>query len=266
MTGKIPAKNIPLVVLAFLLIFIFNINEARAGLFGAPQTVSREAGGLNTAIGYWYHEDTYANGADYKFRQNTIYSQAAYGADGIWEIYARLGISDLKIFDLFSSGDAATATDKDDFKENWKFFGTLGAKIFYPVNKVFGMGAFVQGTYYLSNFTDNVSGVSGGTPFRADLKVKNLWDVNCGIGFQATLPNGTRFYAGPYVLYSEALMSLSARIPGMEGADGNSSVESKAMAGGFAGMEIPLPKGFRLNVEGQYADGLSIGAAVSFTY
>ena len=49
--------------IALTVLFIFSINTtaAAAGLFGAPQTVSKEAGGLNTAIGYWYHEDTYTN-------------------------------------------------------------------------------------------------------------------------------------------------------------------------------------------------------------
>ena len=37
-------------------------------------------------------------------------------------------------------------------------------------------------------------------------------------------------------------------------------------AGGFAGIDIPLAKGFRLNVEGQYSDRFSAGAAVSYTY
>ncbi|MCE5211299.1 MAG: hypothetical protein LLG40_07080 [Deltaproteobacteria bacterium] len=267
MKKEIFAKNFLLITLVLLLIFaVCPRIVAAAGLFGAPQTVSKEAGGINTAVGYWYHEDTCQNGADHKIRQNMIYSQAAYGAGNIWEIYARLGVSDLKIFDVFSSADPSTATGKDDFEENWKFSGTLGAKIFYPFNETFGMGAFVQGTYYFSNFTDNVSGISGGVPFVADLKVKNLWDVNFGVGLQATLSCGMRLYAGPYLYYSEAKMSLSAAVPGLEYAAGNVSVENKSTAGGFAGADIPLAKGFRLNIEGQYADRFSAGAAISYTY
>jgi hypothetical protein len=216
-----------------------------AGLFGAPQTVSREAGGLNTAIGYSYHEDTYENGADLKIRQNEIYSQAAYGAKNIWEIYARLGMSDLKIEDVF--------------KDNEKFFTTLGAKAFYPVNETWGIGAFVQGTYYLDDFTDNVSR-------NKEINVKNLRDINCGIGLQATIPRDIKLYAGPYIYYSEAKMSLPSNIHGLEYAAGNFSVQNKSIAGGFAGLDIPLIKGFRLNIEGQYSDRFSAGAAVSYTY
>lgn len=260
-------KNFLLIALAALWIFaVCPQMVAAAGLFGAPQTVSKESGGLNTAIGYWYHEDTYENGVDHKIRQNAIYSQAAYGAKNTWEIYARVGVSDLKIFDIFSSTGSSTATDKNDFEENGKFFGTLGAKVFYPVNKIFGLGAFVQGTYYFSNFTDDVSGSSGGVPFAADLKIKNLWDVNFGLGFQAAFPGGMKVYVGPYVYYSEAKMSLSSNIHGLEYEAGNDSVKNKSIAGGFAGVDIPLAKGFRLNIEGQYADRYSVGAAISYTY
>jgi len=254
--------------IALTVLFIFSINStvAASGLFGAPQTVSKEAGGLNTAIGYLYHEDTYTNGADHIIRQNEIYSQVAYGAKNIWEIYARIGVSDLKVFDVFNSTDASTTPNKNDFEENWKIFGTLGAKGFYPINETFGIGAFIQGTYYFSNFTDDVTGTSGSQPFATDLKVDNLWDVNFGVGFQATTPCGIKFYAGPYIYYLQANVSLADNIPGLEFAAGNVSIKNKSLAGGFAGIDIPLAKGFRLNMEGQYSERFTAGAAVSYIY
>jgi hypothetical protein len=252
--------------LAVLLILPVNGTSAAAGLFGPPQTVSREAGGLNTAIGYAYHEDKYKNGSEYTIRQNQVYSQVAYGGRNSWEIYGRLGVSDLTIFDAFCSTNASTITSNNDFTENWKFFGTLGAKAFYPINSIFGVGAFIQGTYYFSNFKDDITGTSFSVPFTTDLKVQNLWDMNFGVGLQATIPYGIRLYAGPYIYYSEAKVSLAANIPGLEYAAGNVSIENKTIAGGFAGIDIPLAKGFRLNVEGQYSDRFSAGAAVTYTY
>jgi hypothetical protein len=239
------AKYFPVFALVTLLYFTISPSVMAAGLFGAPQTVSREAGGLNTAIGYRYHEDIYENGADIKIRQTEIYSQVAYGAKNIWEVYGRVGMSDLNIEDVF--------------KDNEKFSGTLGAKAFYPISKTIGVGAFVQGTYYFSDFTDTVSR-------NKEIKVKNLWDINCGVGFQAALPRDIKLYAGPYIYYSEAQMSLSSHIPGLEYTAGNFSIKNKSIAGGFAGLDIPLIKGFRLNVEGQYSDRFSTGAAVSYTY
>lgn len=238
-------KYFSIVVLAWLSCFTIHPAAMAAGSFGAPQTVSRDEGGLNTAIGYRYHEDVYNDAADIKIGQNEVYSQVAYGAKNSWETYARIGMADLKIENVF--------------KDQERFFATLGAKAFYPLNSQFGIGAFVQGTYYLSDFSDKISR-------NRKIEMDNLWDVNCGIGFQITLPCGTRLYAGPYVYYSEADMSLSSRVATLGYTRGDFSLENKSLAGGFAGLDIPLAKGFRLNVEGQYADRFSAGAAISYTY
>lgn len=243
-----------------------NSAATAGGLFGPPQTVSSKAGGPNTAIGYMYHKDTYKDGTDQVIKQNQIYSQVAYGNENIWEIYGRLGISDLKIFDAFSSTNVLTTTSKNDFEENWKFFGTLGAKGFYPINKTFGIGAFIQGTYNFSNFTDEIAGINNTTPYLAALKIKNLWDVNFGIGFQVIIPYGIKLYLGPYIYYSEANASLSANIPGLKFGTENVLLKNKSIAGGFVGADIPLAKGFRLNIEGQFAEQFSLGTAVTYTY
>lgn len=242
---KLCTKYFPVFALVTLLFLTISPTVMAAGLFGAPQTVSREAGGLNTAIGYRHHEDIYEDGADIKIKQTEIYSQVAYGSKNIWEVYGRVGMSDLKIEDVF--------------KDNENFFGTLGAKAFYPISKTIGVGAFVQGTYYFGDFTDTVSRSK-------EIKVKNLLDINCGVGFQATLPRDIKLYMGPYIYYSEAKMSLPSHIPGLGYAAGNFSIKNKSIAGGFAGLDIPLIKGFRLNVEGQYSDRFSAGAAISYTY
>jgi hypothetical protein len=238
---------------------------AAGGPFGPPQSVSKEAGGLNTAIGYNYCEDKYENGMDPVFRQNQIYSHLGYGTR-TWEIYGRIGGGDLKVSDAFRSNQASTATSKNDFDDSWKVFGTLGAKGFYPFNKTFGLGAFVQGSYYFSDFKDEVSGIRNGAPFAAELKVKNLWDVNFGLGFQATVPNNIRVYLGPYIYYSEAKISPSANIPGLAFSAGDEQIRNKTAAGGFAGIDIPLLRGFRLNIEGRFSERFSAGAAISFTY
>ena len=249
-----------------MLILAMNPVAVAGGLFGPPQTISQEAGGLNTAIGYRYHEDTYRNHADYVLRQNQLYSQVAYGASNRWEIYGRIGLSDLQISDAFRSTDVSTTTSKDHFEENWKFFGTLGAKGFYPINNIFGVGAFLQGSYTFGKFTDETTGRHNTTPFAADLEVKNLWDVNFGIGFQATVPFGIKLYGGPYVYYAEADARFSDNIPGLSFGAEKTLLRNKSAAGGYFGADIPLVKGFRLNIEGQYTDRFSCGSAITYTY
>lgn len=264
--GGIHTKAFRIITIAVFLALAINGIAAAGGPFGPPQPIAREAGGLHTAIGYWYHEDVYKNGMEFLTRQNQVYSEAGYGAQNRWDIYGRIGISDLKIQDAFSSSNALTTTSNNDFQENWKFFGTLGAKIFFPFNTTFGVGAFVQGTYFFRSFTDEVSGTSAGIPYKTVLRVDDLWDANFGIGFQATVPYGIRLYAGPYVYYSEATAYLSTNVPGLQFSTADTKIKNKTNVGGFAGIDAPLARGFRLNIEGQYSERLSVGGAITYTY
>ncbi len=263
--GGIHTKRLKVILIVAFMLFTVNGKAAAGGLFGPPQSISKEAGGLNTGIGYWYHEDKYRNDTEQVTRQNQIFSQLGYGTQ-TWELYGRVGISDLKVLDAFSSTQGSAATSKNDFQDNGEFFGTLGAKGFYPFNKTFGIGVFVQGSYYFTDFTDDVSGSFNGVPFRVNLKVKNLWDVNLGIGFQAMVPYGIRLYIGPYLSYSEAKASLSQNIPGLKFETGDVTIRNKTNIGGFAGVDVPLAKGFHLNVEGQYSERFSVGAVVTYSY
>ena len=260
-----PAKHLKVILITAFLLFTVQGTAAADGLFGPPQSISREAGGLHTGIGYWYHEDKYKNDTEWVTRQNQIYSQLGYGTK-TWEIYGRVGVSDLKILDAFRSTPSSAATSKNDFEDNGEFFGTLGTKGFYPFNKTFGIGAFVQGSYYFSDFTDDVSGSFNGVPFRANLTVKNLWDINGGIGFQATVPYGIKLYIGPYASYSEAKASLSQNIPGLKFETGDVTIKSTTNIGGFTGLDVPLARGFHLNVEGQFSERFSVGAVVTYSY
>ncbi|MFH0789799.1 MAG: hypothetical protein V2B13_19590 [Pseudomonadota bacterium] len=124
----------------------------------------------------------------------------------------------------------------------------------------------MQSTYYFTDFTDNVSGTYNGAPFTTELKVKNLWDVNFGLGFQVTVPYGIKLYVGPYAYFSEAKAALSQNIPGLKFERGDVTIKNTTNIGGFTGVDVPLAKGFHLNVEGQYSEKFSVGAVVTYSY
>ena len=260
-----PTKRHKVMMLAAFILLSGQKMAAAAGLLGPPQSISKEAGGLQTGIGYWYQEDKYKNDTEWVTRQNQIYSHLGYGTK-TWEIYGRVGVSDLKILDAFRSTPGSAATSKNDFEDTGGFLGTLGAKGFYPFHKTLGIGAFVQGSYYFTDFTDDASGSFNGVPFRANLTVKNLWDVQGGIGFQATVPYGIKLYIGPYAYYSEAQTSHSQNIPVLEYETGDATIKSMTNLGGFIGLDVPLARGFHLNVEGQFSESFSGGAVVTYSY
>jgi hypothetical protein len=266
-SGKYLGKRVfnPLTV-ACVLCLTFSLPAFAAGLFGPPQTPSKTTGGLNTAVAYSYAEDVFKTTSDFVLKRHHIYSQAAYGKNGLWEVYGRLGVSDLKIAAAFRSMNALTTTSRTDFEENWKFFGTLGAKAFYPATRFVGVGAFIQGTYHFSNYTDSVPGAYLGAPFEADLKIKNLWDIQGGLNLQVTLPYDIKIYTGPFAYYSDADAVLSVDRPGLSFTPQKTALQNKSKTGAFGGVDIPLAKGFRLTLEGQVSERLSIGAAETYIY
>jgi hypothetical protein len=258
-------KGLKGILISAFMLFAVNGTAAAGGLFGPPQPISKEAGGLHTGIGYGYHEDRYRKDMDHTIRQNQVYSEVGYGAKNLG-IYGRVGVSDLEILDAFRSTQSPTTTSKKDFKDNRKFFSTLGGQGFYPFNRTFGIGAFLQGSYYFQDFTDDISGTHDGAQFATGLKVKNLWDVNFGIGFQATVPNDIRLYVGPYLYCSQARISPSGNIPGLPFSAGEITIRNKTNIGGFSGIDVPLARGFHLVVEGQYSERFSVGTAITYSY
>jgi hypothetical protein len=253
------------ILISAFILFTVNGTATAGGLFGAPQPDSKEAGGLHSGIGYGYHEDRYRNDTDHTIRQNQVSSELGYGAKH-WGIHGRIGVSDLKILDAFRSTQASTTTFKNDFKDDWKFFGALGGQGYYPFNRTFGIGAFLHGSYYFQDFTDDISGIQNGAGFTTEMKVKNLWDVSFAIGFQATVPNDIKLYAGPYLYYSQARISPPVNIPGLPFSEGGITIRNKTNIGGFSGVDVPLGRGFHLVVEGQYSERFSVGSAVTYSY
>jgi len=264
--GGVPTQNFKIVMISLCLILAVRGVAAAGGPFGPPQPISKAPGGLHTGIGYWHDQDLYKNGTEHVVNQDQIYSEIGYGFKNYWEIYGRFGVADLKVTDAFRSQTAATITSKSDFYQDWNFLGTLGAKGFYPFNKRFGVGAFLQGSYQLNDASDTISGTQGGVPFTAELRVKNRWDMNFGIGLQSTLPYDVKLYLGPYVYYAEEKIWSSATIPGLAFPAGDTTLRNKTNFGGFAGVDLSMAMGFHLNLEGRYAERLSAGAAVTYAY
>lgn len=257
-------KASSLVMIACSVWFFLCPPATLAGPFGPPQPITRGDKGIHTAIGYWHHEGIYGNGAEQVRRENQLYSELGYGVADRWEVYGRVGWSTLKIGDAFSSTAPATITDKNDFADQGGVSGTIGAKVYFPLSGNLGVGTFVQGGYYFRGFADEISGVRGGAPFRGRVKIDRMWEVNLGVAVQALGPYGIKAFIGPYFNHSEAEISPYPALPDV--AFGLPATKRKATLGGAVGLEIPLTRGFRLNMEGQFDGRLSFGGAVIYAY
>ncbi|HDQ04666.1 MAG TPA: hypothetical protein ENN23_08935 [Deltaproteobacteria bacterium] len=259
-------EKIVFIIFCLLVLIAVPAFALAGGPFGAPAPLCQDDSGLHTSAGYWFGQTKYKKPSGVLMRQNQIYSEAGYAIKKYGDIYVRVGASDFKITDAFASLSAATVTNKNDFNDEANVFGTLGVKGFYPVNNVFGLGMFMQGTFYFGNVRDKVYGIETGEPFALELKLKNLWNISGGFGLQISAPLGIKLYAGTYGYYTEATVYPRVNIAGLPFSSGREKIKSKTNWGGYTGLYAPLGKGFGLNVEGQYSERLSAGVAVTYTY
>jgi hypothetical protein len=224
-----------------------------AGPFGPPEPFTEAKGGIHTAIGYTYKKDCYENGVERIFTQNIFYSELGRGFARYFELYGRFGIADLEVGNVTRISDELQTSE--DFNDNWQFTGTLGVKGYYPLSEIFGVGAFLQGTYSFGDYRDDVRGTFNGVAFTSEYYIENPWDVNAGIALQAHVTSGIKVYTGAYLYHSEAKISLLPYIP-------ESTLKNETRIGGFAGFNIPIGRGFQLNLESQFAKRVSAGMAI----
>ncbi len=259
--GSLPRFHTSLMFL--LLMLTIPADALAGGPFGPPHSLAGKGGGLHTGIGYWYDEDIYEGDTTFRMTAHQLYSEAGYGGR-IWDAYVRLGLSDLEIADGFRSSTPSTTTDKRDFEENADYTATVGAKGFYPFSEFAGLGFFLQGSYWLRDASDEVQVINVGVPAQSEVRVHNFWDVYGGFALEVSVWSA-KFYLGPYLYYSEAKVSASEAVAGLP-LTSTDTLRNKSGYGGVAGLEAPLTRGFRVNIEGHYAERFSGGAAVTYSY
>lgn len=248
------------VIIGVLMLFLVS-NVVYAGQFGPPEPATKE-GQLSLGIGYFYHSARWKPKAtdwdSVKINQNQAYLQVGYGFVKNWEGYLRVGGADARVKEafLFDSGTSG-------FKDSLKPFATIGFKALLYSSPYFGMGPFLQASLY-SDYEDTKTGTILGVPVSEGIRIKNPWDVNLGVGLQGKIREAT-LYGGPVVYWA------GSKVEGEAGALGVMETESTAykernFVGGFAGLRLPLGKGFNVEVEGQLKSRFSFGGALTYLF
>jgi hypothetical protein len=281
-------------VIAVLMLFAMG-SVVYAGQFGPLEPAAKE-GRVALGIGYfrssaeWKPKDV---GEGKKVTQNKVYLQLSYSPVKNLELYARVGGADLKIKDVFRTNEEVRAmlladgvTDpvvtglKPDFKEGLRTFGTIGVKGFFNVSDSFGIGPFAQVSMY-SSYKDRNSGTVTGTipgvgallaTGTEELKIKNLRDINLGIGLQGKIGD-LIVYGGPFaywtrakVDWTEVVTGTREGVPFTDSLSRSITIEEENNIGGFAGLRLPLGKGLNFEVEGQIKSRFSMGGALTYAF
>lgn len=267
-------KKICIIAVALL---IFSGGIGYAGQFGAPEPLAKE-GKVAFGIGYFYSneklkpsDDAFLGTADFwqkaRFMQNTAYLQGSYGIFKNWEVFGRLGFADLQASDTFNWN-----TYTDDFKDTYQVFGTLGIKGVMYSNPSFAMGPFstfsigpiLKGSYY-SDYQDSAMGAIGGTAVTMTYSAKDMWDASFALAMQTKL-NSVILYAGPFAYWRNIKSELTVQITGTGIFTDSTKYESENNVGGFAGIRVPIMKNVNFELEGQYTNSFSAGAAVVYSF
>lgn len=230
------------------------------GLFGLPQGYSRNGHGLYTAIGFLHLRDLIENDRRYLFSQQIIYSEAGYGISHGIELYGRIGWADGVLSGPI--GPANYHVSSTDLRADDRLVGTIGFRWSQPITSLLRWGVFAQGSYYINDGADEVSGLrSDGKATGHEIRIKNQWLINGGLSLQTDLPGGIKCYAGPYLHYEEGKMVSLAPIPGQK-----ERIRSSYALGAFGGIKLPLVKRFSLTCEGWYGERFSLGTMITYTY
>jgi len=245
-------KSIIGAILAVMII----VSAASAGEFGPPEPTAAP-GKFSLGVGYWFDQSNMKLDSNHLLgtmtsKSNQYYLQGTYTFLKNWEVYGRFGAADQKL-----------DTDTRNYSDSAEPYGTLGFKGLAYQYKNFGIGPFVQGSWYGDH-----TGV-----------MKNQWDVNLGISAQYKVPVGgcaLTVYGGPFAYWHQADSSLPYHSlfwhqaalglpPGPIAPQDD--IKQKNNVGGFLGVKFPIvnQKVF-FTVEGQLTNEVGAGASIAYAF
>jgi len=263
-----------LVEAVLVLCFFFISTVSLAGQFGAPEPVAKFER-LSLGIGSFYGQREWepqdGNGArDLKFKSWQHYlqlSKAALMEGNQIETYIRIGGADLKVEDVFVTGQSSNDPNiqgfKSDFDADYQLFGTLGVKGTIYVSQHLAVGPFVQASI-AEDYEDYTSGTVNGVQFTQKRKFKMPWDVNLGVMLQYSY-KGFLAYTGPFLYWGRTDVEWTEPAPGTS-VSGETTFEMKNVFGGVAGLRIPVVAGLNVEVEGQFTNEVSGGMNISYAF
>jgi len=235
------------------------LGTALAGEFGATAPYTKE-GQFSMALGYSYmdskikFDDAAGTGkSEQEFTQNQFYLEGGYGFVKDWEMFLRLGAADLKADGAFV--DSALPGGTEDFSSGYKFFGTLGFRGEFYKTPSFGIGAFLQGTYF-SEYDDTDAEDSKYT-------IKSMYEIDFGLDIHGKA-GPVLLYTGPFVNFINGeLEDVWVTAPGGPEFQFKTDIREKNWFGWYGGARIPFAERYYANLEGRYQSGfvfaLSLG-------
>ncbi len=239
--------------------FLIVAGTSFAAEFGPPEPFDKT---LVPSVGYTYSEANFTSSRhgwdDATVIKRGIFLQGSLLLSDDSEGYLRVGGADWEVLD-FKSADTGQYVD---FHDSPNVYTTLGYKRKFYEARWFGMGTFLQGSYFTNRYRDTSDAVD-------EITYENYWDLNLGLSAQAKLEpdlgplNEAIFYGGPFYYFASAKATVEYDD------DSNSystNIDEDGNLGFFSGLRIRMPGGMYAGVEGRYKTELSGGLMLSMFF
>ncbi len=179
-----------------------------------------------------------------KWRTNRIYGVIGYGLTDAWEVFARLGASNVNYDDL-------------DFSSGFKFSGGFGTKYTFIEDQTLPWGALFQINWLTAKDDGITVGEPGFQVITGDAKI-DWQEIKIVVGPTYNYSDKLRLYGGL------GAFLLDHEFEDSDGIDKISvDVEEKSSFAGFIGAQLNLNAGTLVNIEGQFTkDSWGIGAGI----
>jgi hypothetical protein len=228
---------------------------AQAGEFGATAPYTKQ-GQFSMALGYSYldsklkFDSSSVNGkSEQKFSQNQFYLEGGYGFVKDWEMFLRVGAADLDAEGLFDLPGTAT----EDFSGSYKFFGTLGFRGEFYKTPSFGIGAFLQGSYFSD--TDKTDSDQSNYEF------KSMYEIDLGLDIHGKV-GPVLLYTGPFAYtFRGELRDTDVSVSPSQ-LLATTDFREKNWFGWFGGARMPFSENFYGNLEGRYQSGWALALSI----
>jgi len=213
-----------------------------------PPTASLEQGQFSLGGNYFYSEmdlDVDVLGTLDDAEVQFIGTTLSYGISEAWEVFVRLGVTDIEF---------------EDWDSGSEFAYGFGTKVTFLEGDVVDWGVLFEmnwfegeddGTFLLDTYTVSDPDIDG-------------YEMQIAVG-PTYKGDGMRVYGGPFLHFVDADLDFTVVSPALGGV--SLDVEEESVFGGFVGTEFDIAENALFNIEGAFtADAWGVGFAVAWRF
>jgi opacity protein-like surface antigen len=234
--------------------FLVTAVAAHAASLLGPAEPAASAGKFSVGAGYFYYDDKWKHGGNFKIKQTQTFAEGSYGLYEGMEVFLRLG------------GTDATLSDGISFKDNYNPYSGIGARgVLYRLNPQFDIGGTLYVDRVWSDFRQTTT--LGDTNATAITKLKAPWSASFALLGQWTPYKTFVFYGGPKLFYGASTEEGRTLVNGVAG-DFSRSIRTENWVGGIVGAKFSIMgmEQLKLGLELQFTSRVSVGGMVSYAF